>query len=204
MGPYTRTENPYRTECRAEAVWGAGQQGSVFVNGGVARTSTVFDRKSMVVNDALSELQGVDLGGGIKIASFRSHLKMSSEVGSEPRIDYIITLNGVEAGGQPLFGFGNDGIAVSGQQVAASDLVDQFNTQAEQHGKALAASVNGRLRLLAPTVQQDEESGAVKVTAPALWAGSSFPSRKGQPGESFGIRLGLAEVYAYFIQTAGG
>lgn len=203
-GPHTRTENPYRTECRGEAVWGAGEPGSVFVNGGMARTSTVFDRKSAVVNEALSQLQGVDLGGVIKVASLTSHLKMTSEVGSEPRIDYTMTLAGIEAGDQPLIGFGDKGITLAGQQVAASDLIDQFNAQAEQQGKALASSVNGRLRLLAPTVKRDEDSGAVKVTAPALWAGSSFPSRKGQPGESFGIRLGLAEVYAYLIDTASG
>jgi hypothetical protein len=199
-GPHTRTKNPSRTECNSVAASGAGGDGA-FLDGGFAKTSTSFNRDDLVVDEVVSRGQGVQIGD-VKVGSFESFLKVEFRLGAEPVVSYRMTLAGVEAGGKQVVGVGDQGIVLSGENVVARDLIDQFNAQAAEHGKALEdKALAGSLALVQPKVAKDSDGGITVMTS-VVEVKSNNQLRKNTVGDNLGVRLGLAEVYAVLDRLA--
>ena len=203
QGPRAVTENPSRTECSSEAISGVGPgQGDFLVDTGDARTRAAFDGDKVVTDEAVSRVAGVS-AGAIRIAALETRLKLEYILDAEPVISYSMVIAGLEADGKPAAGLGNQGLVISGEQVAGRDLIEQFNTEVAKAGGALKEQAFADfVRLVAPTVEKDADGG-VHVTGPALEVGQENTFRKGDGGSHFGLRLGYATVYALLNSLEG-
>ena len=203
QGPRAVTENPSRTECFSEAVSGVGPgQGELLVDTGFAKTRAAFDGDKVVTDEAVSRVAGVSVGA-IRIAALETRLKLEYILDAEPVISYSMTIAGLEADGKPAVALGDQGLVLSGEQVAGRDLIEQFNTEVAKAGGALKEQAFADfIRLVAPTVEK-ESDGGVHVTGPAVEVGQVNTFRKGEGGSHFGLRLGYASVYALLNSLEG-
>ena len=195
-GPHAVTDNPTRTECSSEAASAVTPApGELMVDGGFTRTHAVFDGDELLTDEAISRVTGIQ-AGPIRIASLETMLKLEYVLDGEPTITYAMTIAGVENAGQPVAGFGGQGITLAGQKVAGREVIDQFNAEVAKGGAALKDKAwSDHITLVAPTTSQDEDGGA-HATGPALEIGQVNTGREGQGGSHFGVRLGFASAYA--------
>jgi hypothetical protein len=197
-GPRAATDAPTRTDAMSETRTGVGTDGFT-VAAGWGRTETHFNRDDLVTDQAVSTVNGLALGDSVRIASLESSIRLEYRLQQEPRVTYHLRLAGVEAGGQPIAGVGAEGITLAGQQVAAKDMVDQFNAQADQYGKTFADLVaRASLHLVQPRVQRRDD-GSYIVWGAALEARSDNKPFAASGGDNVGLRLGSVKVFAYLI-----
>jgi hypothetical protein len=201
-GPHAATNNPSRTECISEAVSGVAPSEGVLVDGGFARTHAVFDGDALITDYAVARVQGV-IAGPIRIHNLETILKMEYPLEGDPVISYALTIAGVEANGEPVANLGGNGLVLAGQEVAARDLIDQFNAEVAKAGATLQKeAVADYIKLVAPTVEE-ESDGGVTVTAPAVEVGHTNTFRQGEGGDHMGLRLGYASAYAILTPLEG-
>ncbi|MGH8992621.1 MAG: hypothetical protein ACRDZ7_14025 [Acidimicrobiia bacterium] len=195
-GPHAATNNPSRTECASVAVSGVGSEdGTVLVDGGYAHTHSIFDGDAMLTDTAVSRVQGV-AAGPLRLHNLETYLKLEMPLEGDPLITYSMTIAGIEADGQPVVNLGGNGLVLAGQQVVARDLIDQFNAEVAKAGATLQKeAVSDYLRLVAPIVEE-ESDGGVTVTGPALEIRHNNTAQEGKGGNTMGVRLGYATVYA--------
>jgi hypothetical protein len=197
-GPHASTNNPSRTECISEAVSGVGSgdaEGTVLVDGGFARTHAVFDGDALITDYAVARVQGV-AAGPIRIHNLETILKLEYHLDGEPVVSYAMTIAGLEANGEPVANLGAKGLVIAGQEVAARDLIDQFNTEVAKAGATFQEqAMSDYIKLVAPVVEEDSDGG-VTVSGPALELRHNNTNRAGQGGNTMGVRLGYATVYA--------
>jgi hypothetical protein len=202
-GPHATTNNPTRTECSSEAASAVTPApGEVMVDGGFTSTHAVFDGDKLLTDEAISRVTGIQ-AGPLRIASMETKLKLEYPLDGEPTITYAMTIAGVENAGEPVAGFGGQGITLAGQQVAGREVIDQFNAEVAKGGAALKEQAwSDHVTLVAPTSTKDDDGG-VHATGPALEIGQVNTSRQGQGGSHFGVRLGFASAYALLNSLEG-
>ena len=202
-GPHATTENPTRTECFSEATSAVTPApGELMVDGGYAKTHSVFDGDKLLTDEAISRVTGVQVGA-VRIALMETKLKLEYPLDGEPKISYAMTIAGVENAGEPVAAFGGAGITLAGQEVAGRDLIDQFNAEVAKGGAALKEQAWANyIQLVAPTTTKDDDGG-VHATGPALEIGQVNTGREGQGGSHFGVRLGYASAYALLNSLEG-
>ena len=201
-GPHAFTENPTRTECFSEGASAVTPAPEVMADGGFARTHAVFDGDKTLTDEAISRVTGVTVGP-IRIASMETHLKLEYILDAEPVITYNVTIAGVSNAGDPIAGFGDQGITLAGQKVAGRELVDQFNSEVAKAGATFKEQAFAdHIQIVSPVVQKDDDGG-VHVTGPALEISQANTGREGQGGSHFGVRLGYASVYALLNSLEG-
>src|SRR5439155_24785001 len=110
-----------------------------------------------ITSETTTSLTDFSVGGSLRIHAIDSYLKTVMAPGAEPKITYRITLHGVSTGaggastaGTDSFAVNDGGLTLAGKDVGGSDLVKQFNGQAQAHEKDLAALGRYGLRILAP------------------------------------------------------
>lgn len=201
-GPHATTNNPSRTECSSEAVSGVAPAEGVLVDGGFARTHAVFDGDGLITDYAIARVQGV-AAGPIRIHNLETVMRLDYHLEGEPVISYAMTIAGVEADGEPVVNFGGNGLVIAGQEVLARDLVDQFNAEVAKSGATFQEqAMSDYIKLVAPVVEE-ESDGGVTVTGPALEIRHNNTNRAGQGGNTMGVRLGYATVYAILNSLEG-
>ena len=194
-GPHAATNNPSRTECTSEAVSGVAPAEGILVDGGFARTHALFDGDAVITDEAVSRVQGV-LAGPVRIHNLETAIKLEYHLDGEPVISYAMTIAGLEVNGEPVVNFGGNGLVLGGQAVLARDVVDQFNKQVTEAGATFQEqAMSDYIRLVAPVIEE-EEDGGITVTGPALEIRHNNTGREGQGGNTMGVRLGYATVYA--------
>ena len=202
-GPHATTENPTRTECFSEATSAVTPApGEVMVDGGYAKTHSVFDGDKLLTDEAISRVVGVQ-AGPVRIAVMETRLKLEYPLDGEPTVTYAMTIAGVENAGEPVAGFGGAGITLAGQKVAGPELAEQFNAEMTKGGAALKEHAwANHILLVAPTTTKDDDGG-MHATGPALEIGQVNTGREGQGGSHFGVRLGFASAYAILNSLEG-
>ncbi len=197
-GPRAAAEAPSRTEASSEARAGLATPAATLAVG-TGRTATRLGRDGVLVDEAMATVQGLELGGGVRIGNLTSLLHVEHRLNDEPRVTYQLSLSGVDAAGQGVVGAGAQGVTLAGQNVLASDLVDQFNSQVDQFGTTFADLLaRTTLRLVRPTVQRHDD-GSWLVTGAALEVRSDNKPFKASGGDNVGLRLAAVKAYAYLI-----
>ena len=197
-GPRAAAEAPSRTEARSEARAGLATPAATLAVG-TGRTATRLGRDGILVDEATATVQGLELGDGVRIGNLTSLLHVEHRLNEEPLVTYRLALSGVDAAGQAVVGAGAQGVTLAGQNVLARDLVDQFNSQADQFGKTFADLLaRTSLRLVRPTVQRHDD-GSWLVTGAALEVRSDNKPFKAGGGDNVGLRLASVKAYAYLI-----
>jgi hypothetical protein len=197
-GPRAAADAPSRTEASSEARAGLASP-VVTAAVGTGRSATRFTRDGVLVDEAMATVQGLELGDGVRIGNLTSLLHVEHRLNEEPRVTYRLSLSGVDAAGQPVVGAGATGVTLAGQNVLAHDLVDQFNSQADQFGKTFADLLaRTSLRLVRPNVQRHDD-GSWLVTGAALELRSDNKPFKASGGDNIGLRLAAVKAYAYLI-----
>ena len=201
-GPRAKADTPTRTDAASESRSGVGTD-AFTVAAGWGRTQTHFNREDLLVDEAVSTVEGLQLGDTVRIASMESSIRLEYRLNQEPQLSYRLQLSGVEAGDRSIVGVGAQGITLSGQQVAAKDLAEQFNAQADQYGKTFAeVAARATLHLVQPRVQKQDD-GSYLVTGAALEARSDNKPFRAGGGDNTGLRLGSVKVYAYLLNLQG-
>lgn len=197
-GPRAAAEAPSRTEAKSEARAGVATAAATLAVG-TGRTATRFGQDGALVDEATATVQGLELGDGVRIGNLTSMLHVEHRLHQEPVITYKLALSGVDAAGQPVIGAGGNGVTLAGQNVLAHELVDQFNSQADQFGKTFADLLaRTSLRLVRPTVQRHDD-GSWLVTGAALEVRSDNKPFKASGGDNVGLRLASVKAFAYLI-----
>jgi hypothetical protein len=197
-GPRAAAEAPSRTEASSETRPGLATPAATLAVG-TGRTATRLNRDGVLVDEAMAAVQGLELGDGVRIGNLTSLLHVEHRLNEEPRVTYRLTLSGVDAAGQAVVGAGANGVTLAGQSVLAHELVDQFNSQADQFGKTFAdVLARTSLRLVRPTVQRHDD-GSWLVTGAALEVRSDNKPFKAGGGDHVGLRLASVKAYSYLI-----
>jgi len=194
-GPRARAETLSSTQARSEAINGASHPGAGSVNHGRGTTSVVLGGDRVIRSEAVSQVHGVEVGK-VRIGEFLSDIEMRLALGGGADITYHVTLAGVEVGGEQLVGWGHEAIVLMGNRLRTGGVVDQFNDQVREHGRALQGmGVAASVVLLEPTVRR-EADGGVTVTAPVLEV--SDHNKLAAPGleHRAGLRLGAASLHS--------
>lgn len=197
-GPRAAAETRSRTEATSEARAGVATQAATLA-AGIGRTAARFNGDDLLVDEATATVQGVELGDGVRIGNLTSLLHVEYRLHQEPLITYRFALSGVDAAGQAVVGAGGQGVTLAGQNVLARDLVDQFNSQADQFGKTFADLLaRTSLRLVRPNVQRQDD-GSWLVSGAALELRSDNKPFKASGGDNVGLRLASVKAFAYLI-----
>jgi hypothetical protein len=104
----------------------------------------------------------------------------------EPKISYRLSLFDSDAGKSA---FASDGVEFVGSAVPASQLVEQFNTQAAAFAQQAGPVGPAGLQILAPQVYPDQDTGRLTITAPAVAGNVGLTARAGTAGQDSGARL---------------
>ena len=131
--------------------------------------------------------------GAGPLTSFSSFMTVTQKPGFEPVISYRMSLFDNDSGGS-VTGWNQNGITLSGSNVPANQLTDQFNSQAQTAAAALAAMGPFGVHLMAPetgTAGPSETGTSGKyVTAPSVQLDYGAHARDGGIGQHQITRLG--------------
>jgi len=202
-GPRAAAEVPSRTDAVSDARAGVTTDAATLA-AGTGRTAAHFNRDDLLVDEATATVQGLELAGSVRIGNLTSLLHVEYRLHQEPKVTYRLALSGVDAAGQTVVGAGAYGVTLAGQNVLAHELVDQFNSQADQFGKTFADLVaRTSLRLVQPTVQHRDD-GSWLVSGAALEARSDNKPFRAGGGDNVGLRLASVKAFAYLIAVGDG
>jgi hypothetical protein len=143
------------------------------------------------VSTARSYIAGIKGAGPLTAVS--SFMQIKQTPGTDPVITYRMSLVDNDSGGS-VTGWNQNGISLSGSNVPANQLTDQFNSQAATAGGALAALGPFGVHLMAPEtgVQGPNDTGTSGkyVTAPSIQLDYGTHARDGGIGQHQITRLG--------------
>jgi hypothetical protein len=155
------------------------------VEGGVDRTTGQY------TSTARSYVAGIKGAG--PLTAFSSFMQVTQKPGSDPVVSYRMSLVDNDSGGS-VTGWNQKGITLSGSNVPANQLTEQFNSQAKTVAGALAALGPFGAHLMAPEtgVQGPNDTGTSGhyVTAPSVQLDYGAHARDGGIGEHQITRLG--------------
>lgn len=170
-----------------------------------------------MVGEATAKLFGVNVGD-LHIGAVESWVKVDYPVGSEPLVSYKVSAVNISQGNNPALDAGNKSFTLGGSAIPASQVVDQFNTQANQMGARTAPDKQTwEVDVLAPKVYKPGDTpgrafGDFSVINPreiAVWAPvvrvrmNNYWCCKNAGGENSGFYLGWARTRNYVDSSAG-
>jgi hypothetical protein len=154
------------TDCGSQlAATGQSTYGPL-VTDGLSVGSISADAKSqmsegLIVGEALSRLEGIK-AGDLSIDSLMSWVKVEYPANEEPKISYQISALGVRNGKDTAIGFGSPSWTLGGSDVPASELVTQFNAQANEVGA---------------TASPEQQTWEIDLMAPRVYEPGDVPGR---------------------------
>jgi hypothetical protein len=155
--------------------------------GGVDRTTGEY------TSIARSYVAGIKGAGPLTALS--SFMQVKQVPGADPVISYRMSLIDNDSGGS-ITGWNQNGITLSGSNVPANQLTDQFNSQLTTVSGALAALGPFGIRVIAPDTgiegpnDTGTGTGGHYVTAPAVQLDYGLHARDGGIGQHQKTRLG--------------
>ena len=170
-----------------------------------------------MVGEATARLVGVK-AGDLHIGLIESSVKVDYPVGSEPLVSYKVSAINISQGKTSALDAGNKSFTLGGSAIPASQVVDQFNAQANQMGaKAAPDKQTWEIDVLAPRVYKPGETpgrafGDFSIINPreiAVWAPvvrvrmNNYWCCKNAGGENTGFYLGWARTRNYVDSSAG-
>jgi hypothetical protein len=170
-----------------------------------------------MVGEATARLVGVNVGD-LHIGLVESWVKVDYPVGAEPLMSYKVSAINISQGKTSALDAGNKSFTLGGSAIPASQVVDQFNAQANQMGaKAAPDKQTWEIDVLAPRVYQPGDTpgrafGDFSIINPreiAVWAPvvrvrmNNYWCCKNAGGESTGFYLGWARTRNYVDSSAG-
>ena len=114
-----------------------------------------------LVGEATAHLIGVDVGD-LHIGSVESWVKVDYPIGAEPLVSYKVSALNITQGKTSAVDAGGKSFTLGGSAIPASQVLDQFNAQANQMGS---------------TAAPDKETWQIDVLAPRVYAPGDTPGR---------------------------
>ncbi|MEW6477409.1 MAG: hypothetical protein AB1679_34590 [Actinomycetota bacterium] len=169
-----------------------------------------------IVGEATARLVGVDVGD-LHIGAVESWVKVDYPIDGEPIVSYKVSALNISSGKTSALDAGNKSFTLGGSAIPASQVVDQFNSQANQMGaKAAPDKQTWEVDVLAPKVYKPGETpgrafGDFSIINPreiAVWAPvvrvrtNNYWCCKNAGGENTGFYLGWARTRNYIDSSA--
>jgi len=169
-----------------------------------------------LVGEATAHLVGVDVGD-LHIGSVESWVKVDYPVGAEPLVSYKVSALNISQGKNSAVDAGGKSFTLGGSAIPASQVVDQFNAQANQQGSTAAPDKETwQVDVLAPRVYKPGDTpgraiGDFSIINPreiAVWAPvvrvrmNNYWCCKNAGGENTGFYLGWARTRDYIDSSA--
>ena len=154
------------TDCKSQlAASGSSTYGPV-VSDGFTFGSMYADASSkmiegLIVGEATSRVSGIQ-AGELSIDEFMSWVKVEYPANEEPKISYKISALGVSNGKDTAVGAGSPSWSLGGSDIPASEVVTQFNAQANEIGA---------------TASPDQQTFEVDLMAPRVYKPGDYPGR---------------------------
>lgn len=170
-----------------------------------------------MVGEATSRLIGINVGD-LHIGAVESWVKVDYPVDQEPLVSYKVSALDISQGKTSALDAGNKSFTLGGSAIPASQVVDQFNSQANQMGaKAAPDKQTWEIDVLAPRVYKPGDTpgrafGDFSIINPreiAVWAPvvrvrmNNYWCCKNAGGENTGFYLGWARTRNYVDSSAG-
>ena len=170
-----------------------------------------------MAGDATARLFGVNVGD-LHIGAVESWVKVDYPVGAEPLVSYKVSVVNISQGKTSAVDAGNKSITLGGSAIPASQVVDQFNAQANQMGSTAAPDKQTwEIDVLAPRVYEPGDTpgrgfgdfSIINEREIAVWAPvvrvrmNNFWCCKNAGGENTGFYLGWARTRNYVDSSAG-
>jgi hypothetical protein len=133
---------------------------SLSISDGFTDASSVVSRGKLL-GEATAHLIGVDVGD-LHIGSVESWVKVDYPIGAEPLVSYKVSALNITQGKNSAVDAGGKSFTLGGSAIPASQVLDQFNAQANQMGS---------------TAAPDKETWQVDVLAPRVYAPGDTPGR---------------------------
>jgi hypothetical protein len=185
--------------------------GQLSISDGYTDTKAIASVGHMV-SEATAHLTGIDVGD-LHIGAVESWVKVDYPVGAEPLVSYKVSAVDIAQGKTPTVEASSPkGFSIGGSAIPASQVVDQFNAQANQMGATAAPDKETwQVDVLAPRVYQPGDTpgravGDFSVVTPreiAIFAPvvrvrmNNYWCCKNAGGENTGFYLGLARARDY-------
>ena len=206
-GPYIRAETPGDFVARASGAFPKFAAGDVSATGGYSKADSYYDDAAKaMVGEAITHVQGLKVGDGLRIATFESWIKVTFVPNGEPKADYRLALLGIETAGKPAAEWvnrsdayaGNKDLVIQGQGVGIGNLVQDFSTQMAQQGRTNPV-FQGSATVQHPRVKKQGQYYV--VAGAALDLRSENTPRQGTLFQTTGIRFGDVATEGYFDVT---
>jgi hypothetical protein len=187
-GPTATAECPTTFACVGSTTYGRYVSDNFSIeSASTDSSSTASDADQLISSESMNKIQGLKVGG-LSISSILSWLKVDLRPGKEPTISYKVQISGIEDG-KGFTGAGYQGILLSGQNVAGSDLAKQFNAQVKNGDGPFSTIGKYGLRVVEPRFGQ-AQTGRYVLELSALDGSIQPAARKNQVGGGFGMRIG--------------
>ena len=169
-----------------------------------------------LVGEATAHLVGVDVGD-LHIGAIESSVKVEYPIGAEPLVSYKVSALNIHQGKNTVLDAANKSFTLGGSAIPASQVVDQFNAQANQMGSTAAPDKETwSIDVLAPKVYKPGDTpgrafGDFSIINPreiAVWAPvvrvrmNNYWCCKNAGGENSGFYLGWARTRDYIDASA--
>jgi hypothetical protein len=210
VGRKAVTDCTSRLRARGTSNTGPLVSGQLSVSDGFVDSQSIVS-PGRLVGEATARLVGVDVGD-LHIGSVESWVKVDFPVGAEPLVSYKVSALNISQGKTPAIDAGGKSFTLGGSAIPASQVVEQFNSQANQMGaKAAPDKQTWEIDVLAPRVYQPGDTpgrafGDFSVINPreiAVWAPvvrvrlNNYWCCKNAGGENTGFYLGWARTRDY-------
>jgi len=188
---------------------------SLSISDGFTDASSVVSAGKLV-GEATAHLVGVDVGD-LHIGAIESWVKVEYPIGAEPLVSYKVSALNVHQGKTSVLDAANKSFTLGGSAIPASQVVDQFNAQANQMGSTAAPDKETwQIDVLAPRVYSPGDTpgrafGDFSIINPreiAVWAPvvrvrmNNYWCCKNAGGENTGFYLGWARTRDYIDASA--
>ncbi|HVW32645.1 MAG TPA: hypothetical protein VHL53_08915 [Acidimicrobiia bacterium] len=215
LGAKAVTDCSSRLKATGTANTGPLVSGQLSLSDGFTNAQSIASPGHMV-GEATAHLVGVDIGD-LHIGSIESWVKVDYPVGSEPLVSYKVSALNISQGKNPAVDAGNKSFTLGGSAIPASQVVDQFNAQANQMGSTAAPDKETwQVDVLAPRVYKPGDTpgrafGDFSIINPreiAVWAPvvrvrmNNYWCCKNAGGENTGFYLGWARTRDYVDSSA--
>jgi hypothetical protein len=215
LGRKAVTDCTSRLKARGTSNTGPLVTGQLSVSDGFVDSSSIVTAGKLV-GEATAHLIGVDVGD-LHIGSVESSVKVDYPIGAEPLVSYKVSALNITQGKTSAVDAGGKSFTLGGSAIPASQVVDQFNAQANQMGSTAAPDKETwQIDVLAPRVYKPGDTpgrafGDFSIINPreiAVWAPvvrvrlNNYWCCKNAGGENSGFYLGWARTRDYIDASA--
>ncbi|HZI39573.1 MAG TPA: hypothetical protein VFF24_14800 [Acidimicrobiia bacterium] len=130
------------------------------ISDGYVDTKSVVS-PGLLVTEATARLVGVDVGD-LHIGLVESWVKIDHATGAEPLVSYRVAVANIASGKTSVVNAGGKAFSIGGSAIPASQVVEQFNSQANKMGA---------------TAAPDKQTWQIDVLAPRIYKPGDTPGR---------------------------